>query len=171
MPGGAVKRRRRGLAPKRKAARQGSAAPSGDTPAVKKQRRRPNASAGGGGRRGRKRTATSQAADGEGYLERSDRSARKDGVAARRSMERTTLEAACHSRDMSLLGPGEQGRRMWRMSVATSYLLSLYSDTAHKTPAPPTMWGGTGGIVAQVRRHMKVAQGSSGSVRKIIEHA
>ena len=57
------------------------------------------------------------------------------------------------------------------MSVATSYLLSLYSDTAHKTPAPPTMWGGTGGIVAQVRRHMKVAQGSSGSVRKIIEHA
>ena len=47
---------------KQKRGRQGSAASSGDTPAAKKQRR-PNASAKQGGCRGRKRTATSQAAD------------------------------------------------------------------------------------------------------------
>ena len=145
--GGRTTRRGPAIARKRKGKRQGSAASSDGTPAAEKRRKQPPKASAEQGVRRSKRKASSL---GGGALQRSERAARKEGETARRSMDHATREAACYLRDMSLLGPAEQGRRIWRISVAACYLQGLYSGTAPKTPARPGMWDGEGGTVALV---------------------
>jgi len=64
-------------------------------------------------------------------------------------MEHATREAACVSRNLDVLGPG--GVEQWRISIASVYILGLYTGTVTLSePAHPREWDGEGGTVALV---------------------